>query len=185
MEETELQLLGAIRSGDKDALRRLYDRYSGYAMAVGLRYIPDREQVQDVLQDSFVRILTSVGQFSYHGEGSLRAWVARIVANRAIDWLKEHERMRFADEMPDTADELPAPADDDLSRVEDVPPELLNRMIGRLPGGCRMVLNLFVFEHLSHREIARRLGIQEGSSASQLSRARKMLSRMMDEYLDS
>ena len=61
--ETELQLLEAIRSGEREALRRLYDRYSGYAMAIGLRYLPEGDEVRDVLQDSFVRILTSAGQF--------------------------------------------------------------------------------------------------------------------------
>ena len=59
--ETERQLLEAIRGGERAALRRLYDRYSGYAMAVALRYVPDRDEVRDVMQDSFVRILTGIG----------------------------------------------------------------------------------------------------------------------------
>ena len=88
--ETERQLLEAIRGGDRAAMKRLYDRYAGYAMAVGLRYLPERDEVRDVIQDSFVRILTSVGQFSYRGEGSLKSWVGRIVSNRAVDYLREH-----------------------------------------------------------------------------------------------
>ena len=88
--ETELQLLEAIRSGEREALRRLYDRYSGYAMAIGLRYLPEDDEVRDVLQDSFVRILTSIGQFNYHGEGSLKSWVSRIVSNRSVDYLREY-----------------------------------------------------------------------------------------------
>ena len=80
MVETEGQLLEAIRNGERAALRRLYERYADYAMAIGLRYIPERDEVRDVLQDSFVKILTSIHQFSYHGEGSLKAWVSRIVS---------------------------------------------------------------------------------------------------------
>ena len=178
MIETERQLLDAIHCGDRQALRRLYDRYSGYAMAIGLRYVPERDDVRDILQDSFINILTSINEFDYRGEGSLKAWISRIVANRAIDWLKEHERLHFTDEIPDAAEE-------GGREVENVPPDILNSMIGQLPGGCRMVLNLYVFEQLSHKEIAQRLGIRENSSASQLSRAKKILAEMVKEYLYS
>ena len=178
MIETERQLLDAIHCGDRQALRRLYDRYSGYAMAIGLRYVPERDDVRDILQDSFINILTSINEFDYRGEGSLKAWISRIVANRAIDWLKEHERLHFTDEIPDAAEE-------GVPEVENVPPDILNSMIGQLPGGCRMVLNLYVFEQLSHKEIAQRLGIRENSSASQLSRAKKILAEMIKEYLYS
>lgn len=174
--ETEQQLLEAIHDGDRTAMRRLYDRYVGYAMAIGLRYIPERDEVEDVVQDSFVKILTSIGQFRFQGEGSLSAWVSRIVANRAIDYLKKRERLTFTDEIPDIAE-------NEEPDVGEIPPQILTRMIGQLPTGYRLVLNLFVFEQCSHKEIARRLGIKADSSASQLNRARKMLAKMMRDYL--
>ena len=177
--ETERQLLDAILGGDNKAMRRLYDRFSGYTMAVALRYIPEREDVNDVLQDSFVKILTSICAFDYRGEGSLKAWVARIVANRAIDWVKEHERITMR---PDVPEEM---IDDGVPDLEPVPPDILEKMIGRLPTGCRMVLNLYVFEQLSHRDIAQRLGIKEDSSASQFFHAKKLLKEMITDYLNS
>ena len=177
--ETERQLLDAIRSGDRQAMRRLYDRFSGYTMAVALRYVPDREDVRDVLQDSFVKILTSIQTFDYRGEGSLKAWVARVVANRAIDWIKEHEKIT---NITDITEEM---IDDGVPDVDEIPPDLLNQMIGRLPAGCRMVLNLFVFEQLSHKDIAQRLGIKEDSSASQFFHAKKLLKGMISDYLNS
>ena len=176
--ETERQLLDAILGGDGKAMRRLYDRFSGYTMAIALRYVPDRDDARDVLQDSFVKILTSIQTFDYRGEGSLKSWVARIVANRAIDWIKLHERIHTTDEIPDLIDEGPPD-------LEKVPPEVLNRLIGKLPAGCRLVLNLYVFEQLSHKDIAHRLGIRENSSASQLTRAKRMLQKMINEYLNS
>ena len=176
--ETERQLLDAIRGGDSQAMRRLYDRFSGYAMAIGLRYITDRDDVRDVLQDSFVSILTSIGEFEYRGEGSLKSWVSKIVTNRALDWLNEHNLLKTTDKMPE--DEI---SDNDEPEVEAVPPDILNGMIGRLPAGCRLVLNLHVFEQLSHKEIARRLGIKEASSASQFFYAKKLLTEMINEYL--
>ena len=175
--ETERQLLDAILGGDNKAMRRLYDRFSGYTMAVALRYIPDREDVSDVLQDSFVKILTSISAFDYRGEGSLKAWVARIVANRAIDWVKEHERITMISDVPEEM------IDDGVPDLEPVPPDILEKMIGRLPTGCRMVLNLYVFEQLSHRDIAQRLGITESASTSQFFRAKRMLQKMIREYI--
>lgn len=176
--ETELQLLEAIRSGEREALRRLYDRYSGYAMAIGLRYLPEDDEVRDVLQDSFVRILTSIGQFNYHGEGSLKSWVSRIVSNRSVDYLREHQRFRVVSGIPDEPDEEEEPD------VGGVPPDVLTKMIGRLPVNYRMVLNLYVFEQRSHREIAQLLDIKESTSSSLFFRAKKMLARMIKDYIN-
>lgn len=168
----------AIRSGEREALRRLYDRYSGYAMAIGLRYLPEGDEVRDVLQDSFVRILTSIGQFNYHGEGSLKSWVSRIVSNRSVDYLREHQRFRVVSGIPDEPDEEEEPD------VGGVPPDVLTKMIGRLPVNYRMVLNLYVFEQRSHREIAQLLDIKESTSSSLFFRAKKMLARMIKDYIN-
>ena len=69
--------------------------------------------------------------------------------------------------------------------MEEVPPDILNEMIGRLPAGYRLVLNLFVFEQLSHKEIALRLGIKESTSASQFFRAKRLLTEMITRYLNA
>ena len=175
--ETERELLEAIRVGDRAAMRRLYDRYSRYAMAIGLRYVPNRDEMRDVLQDSFVKIITNISRFDYRGEGSLKSWVSRIVANRAIDYVREHERLQFTGEMPvDVIDSEPD--------VGEVPDEMLDEMIGQLPANYRVVLNLFVFEQLSHREIAQQLGISEKNSATQFFRAKRALQKMIREYMN-
>ena len=176
--ETEKQLLDAIRGGERAALRRLYDRYSGYAMAVGLRYVPERDEVRDVLQDSFVRILTTISQFDYRGEGSLKAWVARIVSNKAIDHLRENQRFVQTTTLPDVPDDGVQEEPD----IGDLPPDVLTEMIGRLPANYRTVLNLFVFEQRPHKEIAQQLGIKENTSSSIFFRAKRMLARMITEY---
>lgn len=178
--ETERQLLDNIRSGDRQAMRCLYERYAGYAMAVGLRYMPDGEEARDVVQDSFVKILTSIDSFQFRGEGSLKSWVTRIVANEAIDHLKRQKRLTFVDKLP----EEPDLGDDDEPAVTEVPPDVLTAMIGRLPTGYRLVLNLFVFEQLTHKQIAQQLGIRPDTSASQFLRAKKRLAQMIKEYLN-
>lgn len=175
--ETERELLEAIRVGDRAAMRRLYERYKGYAMAIGLRYIPNSDEMRDVLQDSFVKIITGVSRFDYRGEGSLKSWVSRIVANQAVDYIREHERFHFTDEMPD--DRI-----DEEPDIGEVPDEVLDGLIGQLPANYRVVLNLFVFEQLSHREIAQQLGISESNSATQFFRAKKMLQKMVRDYIN-
>ena len=169
----------AIRGGERAALRRLYDRYSGYAMAIGLRYVPERDEVRDVIQDSFVRILTTISQFDYRGEGSLKSWVSRIVSNRAVDYLRQHQRFMTVDTIPDEPDIADEPD------IGGIPPDVLTAMIGRLPPNYRTVLNLYVFEQQPHREIARMLGIKESTSSSLFFRAKKMLAKNIKDYLKS
>lgn len=179
VQESERQLIEGIQSGDREALRRLYERFSRFAMGVALRYVPEREDALDVVHDSFVIILTSINSFEYRGEGSLRNWVSKIVSHHAIDWIKKHEQLSFSDQMPDEIEE------DEEAVIEDIPKNLLNEMIGRLPLRYRIVINLRAFEELSHKEIALRLGISENVSVTLFSRAKRKLAKMMKEYLNS
>lgn len=149
-------------------------------MAIGLRYISNRDEAEDVVQDSFVKILTSIEEFRFQGEGSLKSWISRIVAHKAVDSLRKSERVTFISAVPDTPEEEEQAEE---TAIERVPPDVLTRMIANLPSGYRMILNMHVFEHCTHKEIAQRLGIKEKSSASQFSRAKQLLTNMMEEYL--
>lgn len=173
--ETELELLTAVKAGDRQAMRRLYERFKGYATSIGHRYIPDNDDVDDVVQDTFISIFTAIGRFEPNGEGALKAWIGRTVVNKSLDFIKKHERISFTDKMPEQADEE--------AELERIPPEVMSRMIAQLPPGYRMILNLYVFERCSHSEIAQRLGIKENSSTSQYARAKQMLIKMINDYI--
>ena len=172
-------MIEAIRSGDKEALRRLYERFARYAMGVTLRYVPTRDDALDIVQDSFVSILTNIGTFKYQGEGSLRLWVAKIVSNQAINWIKEHKQLSFSDL---TSDEI---EDEEEAFIEEVPPDILNGMIAQLPVRYRVVVNLRTFEQLSHKDVALRLAIPERTSISLFHRAKRKLEKMIKEYINS
>ena len=172
-------MIEAIQAGDREALRRLYERFSRYAMGVGLRIVPEREDMLDIVQDTFVNILTTIDTFEYRGEGSLRAWVAKIVTNQALDWLREHHKVQFSDQL---LDEVP---DEEDAPIEKVPPDILNGMINRLPRATRLIVNLHAFGQMSHQEIAQKLGISAKTSTSQYSRAKRLLAEMIKEYLNS
>ena len=172
--ETERQLLDAVCSGDRRAMRRLYDRYAGYAMGTALRFIVEEDDVRDVVQDSFVKVFTTIGHFDFRGEGSLKAWINRIVTNQSIDFLKSRQRITFVSDVPDdTADEAP--------EVELVPSEVLTRLIAKLPTGYRLVLNLVLIDGLDYEEISSITGEREGTIRTQYSRARKMLASKLTE----
>ncbi len=173
---SESDLVAHVTGGDRKAMKRLYDRYVEYLSAVCARYIADDDSRKDVLQECFIRIFTSLDKFQFRGEGSLKAWMARIVVNESLRFLKKNSAygfIEYEDRLPDMVDE-PEP--------EGIPDDVLNDMVLSLPPGYRMVFNLYVFERKSHKEIAAMLGIGESSSASQFSRAKALLARRMKDY---
>lgn len=174
----EAELVRRVKKEDPGAARILYEAHARYLAAVCGRYVTDPEEVADILQDSFVKIFTGIRRFEWRGEGSLRAWMRRIVVNEALMRLRERARTaRTA-----FAEEFPEPVPDVEPEVEGIGAAVLYEMIRALPEGYRTVFNLYVFEQKSHREIAALLGISENTSFSQLSRARALLARRIREY---
>lgn len=181
MEEQELA--SRCSRGDSPAQRELYERYAGRLLSVCLRYIPEREVAEDLLHDAFIRIFSSFSKFSYRGEGSLRAWMERIMVNEALLYLRKQDVLSQAVELDGLPPGSMQPYDEpDEETVERIPEEVLMQMIAELPAGYRMVFNLYVFEGKSHREIARLLDINEKSSSSQLARAKAQLARRVREW---
>ena len=173
---TEQQIVNGIKNYDQKAMRAMYDLLAGHAMATAMRYLGDRDDCRDVLQEGYLKAFSHMGDFHYRGEGSLKAWFSRIIANESINQLKRHARITFLD-----AEVVDVP-DDEPPDVTHVPPEEINRMIASLPVGYRIVFNQYVFEHKSHKEIAQALGIKENSSASQFLRAKRLLAKMINQY---
>lgn len=171
----EERLVCDIKNGDRAAMRRLYDLYSGYIMAIVMRYVPDKDDVPDVVQEAFIKIFTSIVQYEYRGEGTLKMWLSRVTANEALGFLRRKGNITFTDNIPDE------PIDDepDISQITN---EALTEMIASLPEGYRVVLNLYVFGQMSHKEIADELGITPSTSASQYYHAKKMLANKIKEY---
>lgn len=171
---SERELVRLVSDGDARGQRELYDRYAGYLTAVASRYLADADAVKDLLQDAFVRVFERFGSFRYRGEGSLKAWLTRIVVNDSLHVLRKTQHLLPVETLPDAPDEDPD--------VDQVPLGVLQDMIRRLPDGYRTVFNLYVFEQMKHKEIASLLGIKENSSASQFLRAKAQLAREIKEY---
>ena len=159
-------------------MKALYDRYAGFLTAVCSRYIENKEDVKDLMQDSFIRIFSSIGSFEYRGEGSLKAWMSRIVINNTLKYIRDNIQKG----MISIDEDIPDVPDEEIPEISEIHPSVIQEMIRRLPEGYRTVFNLFVFEGKSHKEIAMLLGIKENSSASQLHRAKALLAGWIREY---
>ena len=131
--------------------------------------------------NSFVKIFTSIPTLEYRGDEQFKGWLVRIVANEALMFLRNKKKLLFV-QQNEPADEMDKnSADPDTERIT---PDELHQLISELPDGYRTVLNLYVFENYSHRQIAKLLGIKESTSASQPSQlyyAKQWLARRIKE----
>ena len=173
---SEQDLVRKVLQNDKAAMKTLYGQYVGYLTAVCARYVPDDDEVKDILQEAFIKIFQSMDRFSWRGEGSLKAWMTRIVVNDSLKFLRRKKPLPLSATLSE-------PLDDEEPPFEAVPLPVIQDMIRKLPDGYRTVFNLFVFEDKSHKEIASLLGIKENSSASQLFHAKAMLARWIKDYI--
>jgi len=165
-------LLAACRRGESAAQHRLYKLLAYGLMGVCLRYCPNRAEAEDALQNTFVKIFTRLDQ--YRGQGPFEAWARRIAVTTSLHALERH-KLRHpgpATDLDDLATEVVAP---EASALEQLVADDLLALLAMLPPGYRTVLNLYAVEGYSHQEIGELLGIAEGTSKSQLARARRLL----------
>lgn len=166
------QLVARIQNNDQQAMKLLYQRYVGILMSVCHRYVPSEDDVKDVLQNSFVKIFTSLHSFKFHKDDSLKAYMIKVVVNESLNFLRNQRKLQFVGyEML-----IEEPSDEEVD-VESISIDELHRLIRELPDGYRTVLNLYVFEELSHRQIAELLHIKESTSSSQLYYAKQWLAK--------
>ncbi|NDW11603.1 sigma-70 family RNA polymerase sigma factor [Bacteroides sp. 214] len=177
MEEFELSEL--CRQGNNRARKELYEQYSGRLFGICLRYAKDREVAKDLLHDGFLKIFHSFDKFTWRGDGSLRAWLERVMVNEALQFLRKNDVLSIATEIENIGEGYEDPTE---SEVELIPQHVLMRFISELPEGYRTVFNLYMFEEKSHKEIATLLDINEKSSSSQLHRAKATLAKRIKEY---
>ncbi|NOT90934.1 MAG: RNA polymerase sigma factor [Ferruginibacter sp.] len=152
----------------------LYHRFSSKMYAVCLRYCKDAEDAQDLLQDGFVKIFKNLEKF--RGEGSFEGWIRRIFVNTSIEhFRKSLKKFSVSDTQEIIVEDLSWNALDNLAEKDII------KMIQELSPGYRQVFNMYVIEGYSHKDIGDILGISEGTSKSQLARAKGILKKMVEE----
>ena len=155
----------------------LYQRFSPRMYAVCLRYAGNADEAQDVLQDGFIKVFKKMD--SFRGEGSFEGWMRRVFVNTAIEHFRRKRYM-----MPVTEKEENTLEGKYISVLDELGAKDILALVQELSPGYRTVFNMYVVEGYTHREIADMLGISEGTSKSQLSRAKVILQDMVRTHID-
>lgn len=168
-------------ANNRKCQEQLFKLFYGKMLSVCIRYIPDRDSAQEVLQEGFIKVFDKIGAFDH--KGSLEGWVRRIVVNTAIDHIRKSKKDPFR---TDQDDDFKLGASDPMVEMEELQllelkAELAMEAIQQLSPAYRTVFSLYVLEDYSHKEIAEKLGISEGTSKSNLAKAKMNLQRILIE----
>ena len=175
---TENDIIKGCLKNEASAQEKLYALYSRRMMAVCLRYSRSRAEAEDIFQEAFTRTFSSIQTWK---GGSFEGWVRRIFVNTAINHY--HRNRKYFDHVDCTyAESLVSTA---TSAISDLSAQELYALVDQLPEGYKLIFNLYVVEGYSHTEIASMLNIAEGSSKSQLSKAKAYLKKLIDGQLIS
>ena len=165
-----------MKTESQRAMSQFYQMYVEELSSVCYRYVPYEEDAKDVLQNSFVKIFTSLPTIEYRSEEALKGWLKRVVANEALSFLRKRKKLLFVESHGEET-----LMDDGEPQTESLSSEELHQLISELPDGYRTVVNLYVFEGYSHKQIAELLGITESTSGSQFYYAKRLLAKRIKE----
>lgn len=172
---------------DVTAIGTLYDSCAPTLLSLCFRYSGNRDDAEDILHDGFMKIIQKIHTFKMRADGSLEAWMKRIMVNTALNFLRDRSKEKnFLDidlvqDKIDFHDEAVADPEEVYLKISR---QQILELICELPAGYRTVFNLFVFEQYGHKEIAGLLGCSENTSKSQLSKARGLLRKKMDQLVN-
>jgi len=166
---------------DRRYQERLFQLYYGNLLVVALRYISDRDTAEEVLQNGFIKIFEKLDAYDF--KGSFDGWTRRIVANTAIDYIRKSKKDPI---LSDSDTDFVNHTYDPMEESEDLQNLMLKgdqalEAIQKLSPAYRTVFNLYVIENFSHKEIAEKLGISEGTSKSNLAKAKLNLKNMLTQ----
>jgi RNA polymerase sigma factor (sigma-70 family) len=169
-----LLLIQGCKRNDRESQRLLYQHFYAYAMSICLRYCNSKAEAQEVLNDGFMHVFLKISQ--YRDETSFQGWLRRIMVNAAIDHYRREKKHYFHEEMNTDYHSLPHSG----SALDKMAHEELIAMIKTLSPAYRAVFNLYVIDGYTHKEISELLHIAEGTSKSNLLKAREVLRKMIE-----
>jgi len=172
------KILEGCINGKEKSQYKLYEILSPKMYALCMQYANDEDDAKDIMQEGFIKVFQKISQFS--GKGSFEGWVRRIMINTALEKYRSKVYMQNVDEITHHSEDL---------MVEGVLEEIsagdLMKLIRSLTPKYRMVFNMYAIEGYSHKEIAELAGISEGTSKSNLSRARTILQQKLNKLYEN
>ncbi|SRX52789.1 RNA polymerase sigma factor [Aequorivita sp. CIP111184] len=168
------ELIIQCKKHDAKAQGELYTKYNRILFAICLRYSPNYAEAEDNLQDAFLTIFKKVEQ--YNGKGSFEGWMKRVTVNTVLQKYRKQRTFKIVDEGQIEDEE------DTEIESDEIPLDFLLKIVQELPDRYRMVFSMYVMDGYQHKEIAEMLGISDGTSKSNLARARIILKNRIEEY---
>ena len=172
LHQQEKELIRLAIDNNRYAQQKIYSQFSGKMLSVCRQYCKDLHQAEDIMITAFMKVFTNLKNFEH--KGSFEGWIRRIMVNECISYIRVQKQVKFIDD--ETYFEESFNNIESQFSVDDI-----QFLIDGLPDGYKMVFNLYAIEGFKHQEIAQMLGINEGTSKSQLSHARKMLQQQISK----
>ncbi len=175
MADTLQHIINGCRERNPLAQKELYELFKSKMFGVCLRYAGNYDDAQDILQDGFIKVFEKIDQFGF--KGAFEGWMRRIMVNTALEkYRSNYQVINIHDNVKEINNEYAEDFSTDIDARE------LIKFIQELSPKYRMVFNLYAIEGYSHKEISNMLGITEGTSKSNLSRARDILKEKVNKY---
>ena len=178
------QLVEACIRGDRKSQEKFYQMFYGKLLVICMRYAENREEAKDILHDGYIKVFASLKDFGF--KGSIEGWVKRIITNTAIDAIRKkknfivefQENKNYSGIIDDYDDNV------EFEKLNQLKVEIVMQMIQKLSPMYNTVFNLYIFEELSHKEIAEQLNINIGTSKSNLAKAKRNLVKLFENYIN-
>lgn len=172
LHQEEKDIIALAVENNRHAQQKIYSSHSPKMLSVCRQYIKDLHQAEDIMITAFMKVFTNLKKFEH--KGSFEGWIRRIMVNECISFIRVQKKVKYIED--ESFFEETHNNTDSQFNVEDI-----QFLIDSLPDGYKMVFNLYAIEGFKHQEIAKMLGINEGTSKSQLSHARKMLQAQINK----
>ncbi len=173
----EPDLIRESIAGNRAMQEELYNRFAPKMYAVCMRYAGNAEDAQDLLQEGFIKVFRNLEKF--RAEGSFEGWIRRVFVNTSIEHFRKKNPLYSIGEKEEGIIE-----DADITALDNLGEKDIIKLIQDLSPGYRTVFNMYVIEGYSHKEVGNMLGISEGTSKSQLARAKAILQKKVQKHLD-
>lgn len=168
------EIIEGCIEGKRVAQNKLYEHYHARMVGVCLRYAGSKDEAREIMNIGFLKVFQTIGRFK-DGGGNIDAWIYRVMINTSIDYYRKELKHRYQDDV----DNHYHIKDENADAVSDMSAEELMKLVQQLSPAYRTVFNLYVIDGFSHKEIAEQLNISEGTSKSNLAKARGNLQEMI------
>lgn len=165
--KNESSLIKRASSGNRDAQQRIYEIHAPKMLSICRQYIKDIQHAEDAMLKGFLKVFTHLKDFKQ--EGSFEGWIRKIMVRESISFLRQHKKLEFQEDIGQETAEIFNNINSEMEVAD------IQSLIDSLPEGYKMVFVMYAVEGYKHSEIAKMLDISEGTSKSQLFKARKML----------